>query len=220
MDEFDLDTAVASSPGTMLKQHPGLVISLTYLVVSLIGLLFSYSLFSEFGINVFLYAEISDFLLAALREPMTFVAAGAAVLTVLLLNGLARLELRWFRRRAPTTRFGKAYLRLSQATYSSPWTQLLVFILYSYLFLSLYGEYRSEQIKAGHGDVIQIYIAEATNSDDSIEPGGQSGLLLGTTNKFIFVYDPVTGSTDVIPNESILRITLAGAEPEEKEKDQ
>ena len=220
MDEFDLSTAAAPAPGTMLRQHPGLVISLTYLVVSLIGLLFSYSLFSEFGINVFLYAEISDFLLAALREPMTFVAAGAAVLTALLLNGLGSLELRWIRRHPPTTRFGKAYSRLSQATYNSPWTQLIVFILYSFLFLSLYGEYRSEQIKAGHGEVVQIYIAEGTDSDGSVKPAGRSGLLLGTTNKFIFFYDPVTGSTDVIPNESIIRIAIAGKAPEEREQDQ
>ncbi len=220
MDEFDLSTAAAPAPGTMLRQHPGLVISLTYLVVSLIGLLFSYSLFSEFGINIFLYAEISDFLLGALREPMTFLAAGAAVLTVLLLHGLARLELRFFRRHPPTARVGKAYLRLSQAAYSSQWTWLLVFILYSYLFLSLYGNYRSEQIKAGHGEVVQIYIAEGTDSDGSVKPGGRTGLLLGTTNKFIFVYDPETGSTDVIPNESIIRIVIAGKAPEEKEQDQ
>ena len=219
LEEFEAQREPGQTVTGFLRQHPGLVVSLIYLTVSLIGLLFSYSLFREFGINIFLYAEISDFLLAALREPMTFAVAGVAILTGVLLFALSNLEFWWYRRHPPKSRFGENYHRLSQAMYNSFWTRVAVFVLYAYLFLSLYGEYKSEQIRSGHGDEIQLFIAGDTEGSSTLRSTGRTGILLGTTNKFVFVYDPTAGTTNVIPNESIIRIVLAREETEDEEQD-
>jgi len=68
--------------------NPTVVLSLLYLYVTAIGMLYSAVLYGRFGINVFDYSEISDFLLAAFKNPVAFLAAGllavmgAAVLSI------------------------------------------------------------------------------------------------------------------------------------------
>ena len=57
----------------MLGEHPAFLVSGLYLVASLIGLVYSWTFLNAFGINVFRYAEMSDFLLASLKEPVTWV---------------------------------------------------------------------------------------------------------------------------------------------------
>ncbi|MCH6573173.1 MAG: hypothetical protein IH809_05965, partial [Proteobacteria bacterium] len=90
-----------SGINVLLHQNPGLGVTLIYLAISLIGLMFSWSLFSEFDVNIFNFTEASDFLLAALREPMTFVMAGSALLVTWLLDWLAMHETRYWKIKSP-----------------------------------------------------------------------------------------------------------------------
>jgi len=66
--------------------NPTVVLSLLYLYVTAIGMLYSAVLYGRFGINVFDYSEIGDFLLAAFKNPVAFLsgvllaAVGAALL--------------------------------------------------------------------------------------------------------------------------------------------
>ncbi len=113
----------------LLKRHPGVLVSVGYVVISLIGMLFSQALFSEFGVNYFNYAEVSDFLLAALREPMTFALAAGAIVVTLLIFLMTHLENRWLTRRAPESRMGKLYQRTSSWAYNNWGVTLFVFVL-------------------------------------------------------------------------------------------
>ena len=74
----------------MLQEHPALILSAMYFVASLIGLVFSWDFLRIFNINVFRYAEISDFLLASLKEPFTWLLAVVAVALVLFDNAMSR----------------------------------------------------------------------------------------------------------------------------------
>ena len=71
-----------SWPHRTLAEHPALFVSGIYFVASLIGLVYSWAFLRAFGINVFRYAEISDFLLASLKEPFTWFLAIFAVILV------------------------------------------------------------------------------------------------------------------------------------------
>jgi hypothetical protein len=64
-----------SWPRQALAEHPALLVSAIYFIVSLIGLVYSWVFLRAFGINVFRYAEISDFLMASLKEPFTWILA-------------------------------------------------------------------------------------------------------------------------------------------------
>ncbi len=98
----------------LLRDHPALIFTIGYAVVSLVGMMFSWSLFRRFGVNVFDYAEVTDFLMAALREPMTFTLAGGGVLMSWFIWWWASVEQRIFARRPPRSSFMKAYVRLSR----------------------------------------------------------------------------------------------------------
>src|SRR6478609_6661836 len=52
-----------------VTQQPGVVISGVYLLSSAIGMLDSWWYYRRFGINVFLYSDLADFLLASFRSP-------------------------------------------------------------------------------------------------------------------------------------------------------
>jgi hypothetical protein len=59
-----------------LLANPTVVLSLLYLYVTGVGMLYSAVLYGRFGINVFDYSEIGDFLLAAFKNPVAFLSGG------------------------------------------------------------------------------------------------------------------------------------------------
>ncbi len=195
----------------LLHHNPGLVITLAYLAISFLGLLFSWSLFREFDINIFNFTEVSDFLLAAMREPMTFVMAGTALLVTWILDWLAKLEVKHWAPKNPTSKFGRFYKRFSKAINRHPITPMLIFLFYSYLFISLYGNWKAESIKAGEGQVIRVQLTEPIASGGDGQTGGNviiEGILLGSTNRYLFLYDPDSKITSAMPEENIVRVLI------------
>ena len=67
---------------TLLKEHPALLVSALYVGASTIGMFYSWAFLRHFGINVFNYAQISDFLLASLKEPFTWGWVAVALVLV------------------------------------------------------------------------------------------------------------------------------------------
>src|SRR5215207_9949106 len=59
--------------------NPTLVLSLLYLYASAIGMGYSAVLYGRFGINIIDYSEISDFLLAAFKNPTFFLLEAVLV---------------------------------------------------------------------------------------------------------------------------------------------
>ena len=56
----------------LLREHPALLVSVVYVAASTIGMAYSWAFLRHFGINIFNYAQIGDFLLASLKEPSTW----------------------------------------------------------------------------------------------------------------------------------------------------
>ena len=54
------------------KEHPTLLLSICYFIVTIIGVVYSFFFYAEFGIEILKYADLSDFLLedAFLQELM------------------------------------------------------------------------------------------------------------------------------------------------------
>ena len=72
------------------------------MLVTFIGVIYSWRLYSLFGVNVFDFAEANDFLLAALKEPFAFLMS---VITL----GLVAAQIVWFlvrRKRRPLNQGG------------------------------------------------------------------------------------------------------------------
>jgi hypothetical protein len=56
--------------------NPTAILSLMYLYVTAIGMLYSFLLYRNFEISIFDYSEIGDFLLAAFKNPIAFLSGG------------------------------------------------------------------------------------------------------------------------------------------------
>ena len=67
--------------GNFFRDHPAIAGSLLYLQVTTVGVVYSWSLFRQFRINIFDYAETNDFLLAAFKDPIVF---GMSITTLVL----------------------------------------------------------------------------------------------------------------------------------------
>jgi len=173
----------------MLVEHPAFIVSGLYFVASLIGLVYSWAFLRAFGINVFRYAELSDFLLASLKEPFTWLLAILAVTLVLFDNVMSRRV----QARGPV-RFTRWYgsKRYRQINY-------LVLVLLIIFLLFVYATANERKIRDGKGEVVGVHLADGSPPKQEI--------MLGTTVKFVFLYDHVGERVNIHPHESILLIT-------------
>lgn len=193
-----------SWPGR-LADNPGVLLSLGYLVVSLLGLAFSWALLREFGLNVFSFADVTDFLMAAFREPMTFVLAASALGVGVLMHLLAGWEIRWLERRKPGSRITRSILAGERAMKRYGVYTIGGFLLYSLAFILLYADRQADAIRAGQGEKVVVHSGDAAPV---------SGLLLGATSRFVFFYRTDTGQAEAIPQENILRIRPVTGPPQ------
>ena len=153
-------------------------------------MLFSWEFLLRFGINVFNFAQIGDFLIASLREPMTWLLVVFAILLVILDNAMSR---RWQKReRSVWTRW-----------YGSPRYRLvnyLVAILLLSIFIDAYANYRARQTFAGSGQIVQVQLVEQQRK--------RSAILLYSTSQFVFLFDAATQRVTIHPVENIESISF------------
>ncbi len=172
-----------------LVEQPAFLVSALYLLASLIGLFYSWAFLRPFGINMLQYAEVSDFLLASIKEPLTWGLALCAVALVQLDNIMSqRVEarrpnrlIRWY-----------GSVRYRRFNY-------IVSIFIIAVFLFLYADINAEKVRAGEGEWFDVKHAD----DSEAEPR----MLLGTTVNFIFLFDHESGRVSVHPNESVLGLS-------------
>lgn len=172
----------------LLSEHPAFLFSALYVVASIIGMVFSWDFLRRFGINVFHYAEISDFLLASLKEPYTW---GLVTIAVLLVAGDNALS-RWVARRTSTHWL---------SWYTSPRYRALnylVAVIICGIFIDAYAMWKAERAYAGEGETVTVTLVDGT--------APREALLLGTTGRFLFLYYPASDRVDIHPHEVVLTI--------------
>lgn len=188
----------------LARDHPGLLLSAAYLVLTLSGLMYEFWFFLAFGISIVEYVETSDFLLAAIRTPLVIVLAFAPLILLWLISRLSG----WLRQRSPT------WDRLESRAEGSPETKNLIrlffVLLYAFFFIEMYATRITDRIKEGHGREVRVELASGA-------PPPAPALLLGTTAKFVFLYVPATKQTHIIPIENVARLLVTSPErPEER----
>jgi hypothetical protein len=180
----------------MLVEHPAFLVSGLYLVASLIGLVYSWAFLRAFGINVFRYAEISDFLLASLKEPFTWILAVLAVALVLFDNTMSRRV----QARAP----GRLIRWYGSERYRQINYLVLVFLVA--FFLLTFATVNERNIRDGKAEAVHVFLTDGSPPKRLI--------MLGTTAKYVFLFDHVEERLDMHPHESILTITKMAPDSE------
>ena len=187
----------------LLGQNPALGLTTGYLFVSLLGLTYEWTLFRRFGVNFFRYADVSDFLMGAFREPITFVLALSALAVGKLAQMQVDWEQRWFSGREIHSRWLRRYRRysLSGLNRLSP---VLLFLLYSVMFIWLYSDWHADSIRTGEGKSVQVMFVDSAPATEAF-----SAALVGTSSRFVFFYEDDADLVWVVPNENIAWIRLA-----------
>lgn len=188
---------------SLWANHPGLLLTTAYLIITAIGLVYDARLYAEFRINIAEYAETSDFLLAAARAPLIILLSLLPIPLLLLIGWFDR----WTRRRFP--RYA-ALSRRSEAAMGGErrarlLSRSLFVIIYAVMFTMLYAERVAEDIKEGRGRRVEVELVNGTAGP------GELPVLLGTTAKFVFLYYPTDRRTHVVPAENIARIVVSSA---------
>ncbi|MBC8140297.1 MAG: hypothetical protein H7Y38_02515, partial [Armatimonadetes bacterium] len=189
----------------LLRKDPALSFTLAYLFLTAIGIAYDWWFFLYFGVNVLEYADFSDFLLAAVREPVVILLTVVSAFVILVLHEInyrARIRFAAYDRlcRSPWGRTGVATMYMSPRA-----TAIATIIVYfGGVFTPLYAQYRADRIKSGETRPVTIRLSDAGAN----QPATRTLPLVGTTSRFVFVYDAKTKRTHILPVENIAEITV------------
>lgn len=198
------DVEAVSQPAytTTLREHPGLVLTGSYLVVSAVGMLSSWTFYQRFGLNIFDFTQLSDFFLMPLRQPLAalaILAAAPAVWFVLKSDAFLDQHVGWYK-----YIYGPRWLRQLSRT---PAAWLLYVVLYAYAFSLVSSAHLASEVRAGSAPVVEVQLAAGLYlGRDGSSPFRAT--LLGTTTSFVFLYDQETRGVTVVPVENLVSVSV------------
>jgi hypothetical protein len=166
------------------------VITISYIIAVGIGMLFNFQKYSEFGINIFDYADVFDFLIAPFSD---FNILLFTIISLTLTYLLIKVDLLWKRK------FPKSYSKQSFGWDKKTWYNsfryisfTILFIFYLYISANYYGNISKKQILNQSSIKIRF-------SDNEFK----KGKMIGKTKDVIFI---MTGEkVEAIPITSLVK---------------
>ena len=190
--------------GGYFIQNPGFFISFLYVSMTLCGIFYASSFYSEFDINILKLADISDMMTFGISDPAALIMFSGGILVAWSGDFWFRrsydIAARWRDRPRSLKRWMILYFwaRPPKTLTSAALTLLFFFVSYSWLFISLYADWRADRIKAGNGEAIELRL--------SGEDQGRRYGLLGSTKSYLIVYDQRIDQATVIMIENLLTV--------------
>ncbi len=150
------------------------IITISYILAVGIGMLFNFQKFSEFGINIFDYADVFDFLIAPFSDFKILLFSLISISATFL---LLKFDTFWKKR------FPKFYSKMSFGWDKKEWYTLfryftfaVLFVYYLYISADFYGRIAATQIKEKPPINLRYSDNEIIN-----------GIVIGKTNDIIFL---------------------------------
>lgn len=150
------------------------IITFAYIIVIGIGMLFTYQKYSEFGINIFDYADVFEFLIAPFSDPYIVLFSIISISFILL---LVRLEIIW------KTKYPNSYAKVSFGISNKPWYETyrkinftMLIMLYLIIASDIYGGFMKKKVEQ------ESYITINFSNGSS-----KRGQLIGKTKEVLFL---------------------------------
>jgi hypothetical protein len=176
----------------MTRNHPSLLLTLAYLLISAIGVIYSFFFYREFGINIVKFVDLSDFLLASIQEPISIVIFfGISFFTL-----AAYLLDLWSRKKFPGYR--RWMINKGAAKYTDPVLPILFILYFVFVLVSDYAIGNANAIKVGDIDEYTVRFSEL-----SPQTPESSLALIGSTSRFSYFYNLENKQALVVPQENI-----------------
>jgi hypothetical protein len=199
-----------------LQDHPGTWLTFLYLTLTAIGLTHAFAYHAPFRINFLDYAETSDFLLAALREPR---AIALSLLPALIIW----LVIRAHRFVHPRSAFYQRYVARREAKYERTYYRALggrerywdfmntaLVALYAVSFTMFNGLHEGRLAKTGTAKRVRVQLV---TGDERMSAGDSTLFLVGTTTRYLFLYHRGQDSTYVVPSENVAYLAFRPRPP-------
>ena len=180
-----------------------------YLVLVFLGISYSFFYFMTFRINIFLFSEINDFLMAPLANPLVIVLA---LLSMGLLLGAIHLSFLWMNKHFKSYQIVYRVLMLGRKAdkkkinkyMKSPFYLFFSVLIYLLLAAELYAIYRSD--KTSHDKNIYHY---KLSIDKDVIINTDSLVYVGDNSSHYFLFDTLKREATIIPKEQVkfVRIT-------------
>jgi hypothetical protein len=193
-------TVDISSLLKFVVNHPGLAVFMVYATIAIAGFIYIITFYQHFGLDVIVYLEIGDILVAGIKDPMVM---------LMVLSSFLGIFLAWLYTYflAPfhawlDKKFNKGFFSFLpyavglKSTRSFWWTSLLMVIIYFVWFISIHSETKSSSIK---NDKAKLVVVDS----GAISDKNQQYSLLGTSINYIFLYNHKDESTLIIPLENV-----------------
>ncbi|MEO6462107.1 MAG: hypothetical protein ABIP29_03440 [Candidatus Eisenbacteria bacterium] len=187
--------------GGFVARHEGIAFTLAYLGLATIGMVHLAAFYAEFRINVLEFADISDFLLAPLRDPFVVLVSILPLPVLASLSWLGRLgERGWhrLRRTEPDPRKKARDQRLNRILWP------IAFVLWVLAFNLRYVDLTTDRIKAGHGK--QVLAVDMDGKSLATPPDSTVTLLPGTA-RYAFFYRAGRDQLVIVPIDNLGSIT-------------
>lgn len=197
-----MDAEPRSSSRELLREHSGLALTVIYVLLIAIGMMYEWWLYRRFNINILYYAQAADFLLVPFREPLVvFISMLPIPLFMAYMGGAGWLGKKLARGNAKpldphVQELYKKFMRFAS---------VLAMALWSFAFTAEYAETVWERIRAGKRRTVRVEMA-GTNAVFT-------GSVVGTTGQFLFLYDRQTNFTRIIPHENVGAVVVEGKKP-------
>ena len=184
---------IKNSYELILKEFQSLV-TVFYLILVGIGMIFNYYKYSEFGINIFNYADAFDFLIAPFQDKFIIIFT---LLSAILPYAALRFDTYWKKHKP------KSYSKINFGMEKKSWFKAFGMILYSGLLLLYLATAGSEYGKFFKKRMENQSTVSVIMMDNQVE----NGKLIGKTRDILFLVngDKVTA----IPiNSSVIKIEI------------
>ncbi len=187
------------------SDHLGLVLTLGYLVLTSVGMVSSWTLFARFDLNVFQFAQIGDFLLAATAWPLASLSVLVAVVAIAGIGMLDRVgdRYRWYRLMYFDSDAMRRIFRSKPA-----WA--LYTVLYVWLAAEVHADWYEQRLRSGEVPPVLVQLQSGTYRG---RDGTQSftAHLIGATTAYVFLYDRSSDQVTVVPVENLATLVPVGA---------
>ncbi len=174
------------------RESPTMILTLCYVLITIIGTGYSFFFYREFDINIIKFADLSDFLLAAILEPRSlgfFAFIVVLMLVAYWFDVLLRKRFNFYRN------FVENRLK---SKYSDPLVMIIVVLLFTVILMQDLAVKNADAIKHEGKDQYQVRFPEV-ESDESVK----NLELLGSTSRFVYFYDRKTKQSVVISPENL-----------------
>jgi hypothetical protein len=186
---------------SLLGRHPALTVTLGYLFLTAVGMAYEALFFSHFDIQIFDFADPADFLLAAARKPLLLVFTAVSVVLIV---RLSRKHQKWIKKYP-------RYAALSHWLKSKKWWRgaepvccIGIVVGYFVMLTATYADGSASRIIRGNkGRRVSIELISETSTGHP----AASYILLGTTSRYLLLFNPANKGTEILPLNNVARLT-------------